>query len=137
MVLHYLRTGGFDAHVRVLQATYRERRDVSAAALIARCEPYLTFSRPAGGFFHWLHLRPGIDALAATQAAARHGVAITPGTGYFANGGGEDRLRLVYSALPPDALRAAIDRLGAALEEVAQTSERRGKPGVAGSSYET
>ncbi|MDA1004174.1 MAG: PLP-dependent aminotransferase family protein, partial [Chloroflexi bacterium] len=137
MVVHYLRSGAFDPHVRSLQATYRERRDASASALIEQCEPYLSFRRPAGGFFHWLQLRPGIDAVAVAQAAARHGVAITPGIGYFANGGGEDRARLVYSALPPGALAEAIARLGAALEEVAAASPHLGEARVAGHSDET
>jgi 2-aminoadipate transaminase len=119
ILVHYLGSGAFEPHVRSLQAIYRERRDVSASALVEHCEPYLTFRKPAGGFFHWLRLRDGLDAAAVTAAAAVRGVAVTPGTGYFANGGGEDRLRLVYSALPPRQLREAIARLGAALEAVA------------------
>lgn len=118
-LLHYLRSGAHEPHLVRLQSIYRERRDVSAAGLRECCEPYVTFRPPAGGFFHWLRLRPGLDAAAVTAAAARQGVAVTPGTGYFANGGGEDRVRLVYSALPPPALREAIARFGRALEEVA------------------
>jgi 2-aminoadipate transaminase len=77
---------------------------------------------PAGGFFHWLRLRPGLDAKAVAAAAAEHGVAVTPGTGYFASGGGEDRIRLVYSALPPEELREAIRRFGEALGDVAASA---------------
>ncbi len=122
VLMHYLASGGFEPHVRGLQAIYRERRDVSAAALVEHCEPYLTFRKPAGGFFHWLRLRDGLHAADVTAAAARRGVAVTPGTGYFASGGGDDRLRLVYSALPPRHLREAITRFAAALEEVASSS---------------
>lgn len=118
-VLAYLRGGTYDAHVARLCDLYRDRRDASAVALIEHCEPYVTFKRPAGGFFHWLHLRPGLDAQSVFEAAQRHGVAVTPGPSYYPNGGGEDRVRLVYSALPPEDLRAGIQRLGSALEEVA------------------
>jgi len=124
-VLAYLEAGTYDAHVARLCALYRERRDASAAALLEHCEPYMTFKRPAGGFFHWLHLRPGLEAQTVFEAAQRHGVAVTPGPSYYPNGGGNDRIRLVYSALPPDDLRAGIQRLGAALEEVAGTVRAR------------
>ncbi|MEX1021739.1 MAG: PLP-dependent aminotransferase family protein, partial [Dehalococcoidia bacterium] len=109
----------YEPHVERLRDLYRERRDASASALHDRCEPYVTFRTPRGGFFHWLRLRPGLDAAAVAKAAAERDVAVTPGTGYFASGGGEDRLRLVYSALPSDDLREAIRRLGEALEAVA------------------
>ena len=56
---------------------------------------------------------------AVTRAAAERGVAVTPGTGYYANGGGEDRIRLVYSALPPADLRRAIEAFAEALAAVA------------------
>ncbi len=119
MILKYLESGAYDPHVRQLCDMYRERRDVSAAALMDLAEPYVTFRRPAGGFFHWLHLRPGLTAQAVTEAAARHGVAVTPGTGYYANGGGEDRIRLVFSLLPPDDLKRAIAAFAKGLAEVA------------------
>ncbi|MSP21447.1 MAG: PLP-dependent aminotransferase family protein [Dehalococcoidia bacterium] len=124
-VLAYLQGGTFDSHVARLRDLYRERRDASAAALVEHCEPYVTFRSPAGGFFHWLWLRPGLDARAVFEACQRHGVAVTPGQSYYPNGGGNDRVRLVYSALTPDELREAVARVGRALEEVATTG--RGK----------
>lgn len=119
---HYLRSGHYDPHVRMLQTLYRERRDVTAEALRDLCEPYVTFRTPRGGFFHWLQLAPGLDAVAVTRAAAERGVAVTPGTGYFANGGGEDRIRLVYSALSPTDLRRAIEAFAEALSALASAA---------------
>ena len=118
-VYHYLQSGAYDPHVEMLRDLYRERRDISAAALVDLAEPYVTFRKSAGGFFHWLHLAPGLTAQAVADAAARHGVAVTPGTGYYANGGGEDRVRLVFSVLPPAELKAAIEAFAEGLAEVA------------------
>lgn len=115
----YLRSGHYDGHVRMLQSLYRERRDTAADALRDLCEPYVTFRTPRGGFFHWLQLAPGLDAGAVVRAAAERGVAVTPGAGYYANGGGEDRIRLVYSALPPATLRRGIEAFAEALSTVA------------------
>ena len=44
---------------------------------------------------------------------------MTPGPLYFAGEGGDQSIRLVYSALPPEDLRAAIARLGEAMAAVA------------------
>ncbi|MPZ99664.1 MAG: aminotransferase class I/II-fold pyridoxal phosphate-dependent enzyme [Dehalococcoidia bacterium] len=123
MLLHYLRSGAYEPHVKVLQDIYRARRDASAAALVEHAEPYITFRKPAGGFFHWLRLREGLDAARVAATAAEEGVAVTPGTMYYADGGGEGFVRLVYSALPPEDLREAITRFGRALERVAREGE--------------
>lgn len=122
LVDRYLRSGHYEPHVQMLQSLYRERRDVTADALRDLCEPYVTFRTPRGGFFHWLQLAPGLDARAVVRAAAERGVAVTPGTGYYANGGGEDRVRLVYSALPPATLRRAIEAFAEAVASVASSS---------------
>lgn len=121
LVYQYVTSGAYEPHVRLLRDLYRERRDASASALHQECEPYVRFRAPAGGFFHWLHLGEGLDAGAVAAAAAARGVAVTPGTGYYAHGGGEDRIRLVYSALPAETLREAIARFGDALAAVAAT----------------
>ena len=118
-VLEYLDSGTHAPHIERLRALYRERRDVSAAALHRFCEPYVTFRLPSGGFFHWLTLREGLDAHDVAAAATEQGVAVTPGPGYYASPGGHDRIRLVYSALPPEELTEAIKRFALALESVA------------------
>ena len=118
-VLEYLNSGAHAPHIERLRALYRKRRDVSAAALREHCGPFITFRMPAGGFFHWLTLREGLDAHEVTNAAAEQGVAVTPGPGYFATPGGQDRIRLVYSALPPEELTEAIKLFGLALQSVA------------------
>jgi DNA-binding transcriptional MocR family regulator len=131
-VHEYLDAGHFEPHVEALRALYRERRDASARALVELCEPYVRFRSPAGGFFHWLRLAEGLTAATVVATAARQGVAVTPGTGYYPQPSagldgvvapieerGERELRLVYSALPPARLREAIERFAAALADVA------------------
>jgi len=121
VVLRYLESAHYAVHVQRLQSIYRERRDAAAAALVEYAEPYVRFQTPAGGFFLWLQLNDPLTAASVATAAAEREVAVTPGPMYFADGGGTQALRLVYSALPPDELRAAIARLGQAMEAVAAT----------------
>ena len=124
----YLEQGTYEAHLDALRAIYAERRDAASGALREYCEPYASFIEPAGGFFHWLRLAPGLDAASVQRAARERGVAVTPGTNYYANSGGRDHVRLVYSALPPADVGEAVRRLGEALAAVAQ--ELPAKPGA-------
>jgi 2-aminoadipate transaminase len=123
IVLHFLESGAYEPHVEHLQSVYRERRDAAASALIEHAAPYARFRVPAGGFFLWLHLADSLTAHAVRAAAITREVAVTPGSTYFALGGGEQELRLVYSALPPEELRDAIARLGGAMAAVAKGGE--------------
>ena len=119
-VLEYIESGAYEPHVDMLRGIYRARRDASAEALVEHCEPYLSFRKPAGGFFHWLRLHEGLDAAVVTRTAAERGVAVTAGQNYYpGGGGGEDRVRLVYSALAPERLREAIALFGEALADAA------------------
>lgn len=126
-VYEYLQTGVYDAHVARLRSIYRERRDAAVNALRECCDGYISFEAPAGGFFLWLRLADGLDARAVAEAAAALGVAVTPGPTYYADGGGDQRLRLVYSALPPDRLHKAISLLGRACAQVGSLSSDGGK----------
>ena len=118
-VYEYLRSGAYEPHVERLRVIYRERRDTALAAVLEHCSDYLHCEAPAGGFFLWLHLAPSLDAARLFEAAQALGVAVTPGRGYYANGGGDRDIRLVYSALPPAQLREAIMLLGRACAQVA------------------
>ncbi len=119
MVYEYLQTGVYDAHVEQLRAIYKERRDTALAAVLEHCSDYVTCDVPRGGFFLWLTLRAGLDAMRVFETAKTYGVAVTSGHGYYPNGGGENRIRLVFSALPPDELRKAVVLFGKACAEVA------------------
>jgi 2-aminoadipate transaminase len=123
IVLHFLESGAYEPHVERLKSIYRERRDAAASALMEHAESYVRFRVPAGGFFLWLHLADPLTAGAVRTAAIAREVAVTPGSTYFAQGGGEQQLRLVYSALPPDELHDAIARLGEAMAAVVDGGE--------------
>ena len=121
-VLEYLRAGeggAYEAHVERLRAIYRERRDAAVETAREAFGDLVRFEPPAGGFYLWLHLGEGLDAVSFAREAAERGVAVTPGPLYFANGGGERNVRVAWPALPPEELRDAIARLGEAASAAA------------------
>ena len=121
-VLEYLNAGegsAYEAHVERLRAIYRERRDAAVETARDAFGSLVSFEPPAGGFYLWLHLGEGLDAVSFAREAAERGVAVTPGPLYYANEGGERNVRVAWPALPPEELRDAIARLGEAASAAA------------------
>src|SRR5262245_47459517 len=90
-------------HVSVLVAAYRAKRD---AMLKGLCEVLgktdVEISRPEGGFFIWIRLPPGTDPKRLAAIAARERLQYTPGSSFYANGGGDRFIRLAYSYESPE-----------------------------------
>lgn len=96
---------------------YRVRRDVMLQALEAHFPPDSSWTRPEGGFYVWVTLRPGTDARALLPRAVERGVAYVPGTAFYPDGSGADRLRLAFCYPPEEAIAEGIHRLGELLSE--------------------
>jgi DNA-binding transcriptional MocR family regulator len=90
----YLERGGFDRHLRRLRTTLVEQQSRYIAA-IADAFPHGTrVTRPAGGYFLWLELPEGSDALQLQQRASQQGISIAPGPMFSASRGFGHCLRL-------------------------------------------
>jgi DNA-binding transcriptional MocR family regulator len=92
------------------RALLRPRRAALLDA-IAEHAPDWELRRPRGGLSVWARL-PTPDATRLATAAARTGIAITPGPAFSVDGTFEHHLRLPFT-LPPDDLRDAVRRLAA------------------------
>jgi DNA-binding transcriptional MocR family regulator len=75
----YLKQGGYEKHLRQLRATLAEQE----AAVVAKVEQTFPadtrLARPDGGYFLWLELPAGSDALALHRKALAQGISIAPG----------------------------------------------------------
>jgi 2-aminoadipate transaminase len=112
---YYLREH-LDAHVRLLIDVYRAKRDAMLAGLdelLAGSEASL--ARPEGGFFLWLQLPRGVDQGRLAALAGDAGVQYTPGPVFYANGGGEEFIRLAFSYEPPEKCYEGARLLGKAI----------------------
>jgi DNA-binding transcriptional MocR family regulator len=98
-------------HAATLRDAYRRRRDTMLAALSNAKGNLATWTVPQGGFFLWLALPDEIDTGAMLETAARNGVTYVPGSAFFHDGRGTNRLRLSYSAAPPDRMAEGVRRL--------------------------
>lgn len=81
-----------------ITALYRRKRDVMLGALAREMPDGVTWTRPAGGLFLWLRLPEGMDAEQLLRPAVEEeGVAYVVGSGFHADGGGKNTLRLNFS----------------------------------------
>lgn len=90
----YLERGGFDRHLRRLRRALATQQEQYIAAIAAAFPRGTRVSRPAGGYFLWLELPAGTDALRLQRRASQLGISIAPGPMFSASRGFAHCLRL-------------------------------------------
>lgn len=119
IVGEFLRQGGLSPQrIAWLAGEYQRR----CAATLSALERYMpggcSWSRPQGGFFIWLRLPPGVSSTALLPVANALGAAFIPGPLFFADGGGDDGLRLAFSWPTPEDLDRGIAALAQAIGQL-------------------
>jgi 2-aminoadipate transaminase len=109
--------GFLDEHVKVIRATYKERRDVMFEMMEEVFPQGVSWSKPKGGMFLWGTLPKGMDSAEVLKRAIEKKVAFVPGTAFHPCGGGENTMRINFSYASPDTIREGITRLGTTLKE--------------------
>jgi 2-aminoadipate transaminase len=99
-----------------LVEVYRGRRDACLEALEDSFPDGASWTRPAGGFYVWVTV-PGADTRALLPEAVDRRVAYVPGTAFYPDGSGTDRLRLAFCYPSEDRIREGVRRLGVLLQE--------------------
>lgn len=111
------RDGFMDTQIERVRAYYKRQRDLMLAAMAEHFPAELYWTRPVGGMFVWVTLPEGQDALELLREAVAHGVAYVHGEPFFANGGGENSLRLSYSVATPEEVQKGISALATVLKK--------------------
>ncbi|KIC35040.1 aminotransferase-like domain-containing protein [Leisingera sp. ANG-M7] len=119
MAVHGVAEACFDAHVEQLHAVYQRRRDVMLAALDEHMPEGAEWTRPEGGMFVWITLPEGMDgAQLLARSLETERVAFVPGQASFADGSGQNTIRLSFSNSNHAAIEEGIARLGRLLRSV-------------------
>lgn len=117
LVSAYLRDYDWRGQIDSYRAIYAER----CAALLAALDEFMpdgvSWSRPEGGFFVWLTLPEGIDSYPLLYKGIDAGVVFVPGAAFSPATGPSNKLRLAFSAVPPETLREGVKRLAPVLAE--------------------
>ena len=115
-VREYFETQPWQEQIKDFRELYRQRRDAMLESLDAQMPNGCHWTVPAGGFYVWLQLPEGVHSKAMLPRAVSSRVAYVPGTGFYADGGGSDHLRLSYCFPEPDRIREGVRRLASVIE---------------------
>jgi 2-aminoadipate transaminase len=109
------RDGFIDEHVKLIRATYKERRDAMLEALQDFFPPEVSWTHPHGGLFVWVTMPPGVDSSRLLDAALAQNVAFVPGEPFFPRGDEGSHMRLNFSNAQPEKIREGVRRLSIAV----------------------
>lgn len=116
-VATYFATMPWREQLKTFRELYRERRDATLDALTDLMPAGTRWTTPAGGFYVWMTLPDGVHSKAMLPRAIAARVAYVPGTGFYADGGGSEHLRLSYCFPPPERIREGVRRLAGVIED--------------------
>lgn len=111
-IAEYLKQGGYDHHLRRLRQHFAVQESVLIEAVEQHFPAETKLARPAGGYFMWLELPAGVDALKLHKMALDQGISIAPGPIFSAKREFGNCIRLNYGY--PDSVQQqeAIATLG-------------------------
>jgi 2-aminoadipate transaminase len=109
----YVRRGWIDEQLVQSRGLYKRKWERMLAALEQRMPAGVQWTRAQGGFFSWLTLPRGGDAVELAKRAADAGVGIVPGSLFYADGRGGDNVRLSFSLVDEAQIDTGIERLAA------------------------
>jgi 2-aminoadipate transaminase len=120
LIAGFLGRGLLAPHLASLRALYQARRDAMLASLDHHFGtlPGVGWQRPAGGFFLWLRLPPGLSAEKLFPLALEEGVAFVPGSAFQGPGAAGNSLRLCFAHPDPLAIEDGVGRLRRAIDRL-------------------
>lgn len=117
--------GHLFARIPRIVELYRRKRDVMLRALETEMPRGVTWTRPAGGLFLWVRLPEGIDTEQMLPAAVEEShVAYVVGSGFHADGGGKNAMRLNFSYPSEPDIAEGLRRLAALVTRHTPASSR-------------
>jgi 2-aminoadipate transaminase len=122
VIAETIANGDLDRHILNLRKIYLRKLERVEAAIKEYCADYCTYTRPQGGFFLWLQLRPGMSSRDVAVAANERAVIVGQGPQFFADGNATNHVRLAFSYVAMEDIEEGIHRLGEAMAEVASRS---------------
>jgi GntR family transcriptional regulator/MocR family aminotransferase len=115
IVLDFMQSGDFSAHIRRRRLAYRAQRDALAQALAKHCGAWLTPDPPEQGMHMIAYLKADISDLAAEAAVASAGVIARAISPLYLEAPSRQGLMLGFSGFPASAMAPAARRLAAGL----------------------
>lgn len=117
----YLARGGYDKHLRSLRHTLLLQQIKFIEAIERHFPKGTRLSSPVGGYFLWVKLPDGVNALELHRIALSCGISTAPGPIFSSQKGYTDYVRLNYGHIWDEQIEAAIATLGKIIHQLVKT----------------
>ncbi|WP_066288888.1 aminotransferase-like domain-containing protein [Arthrobacter sp. B6] len=117
LVSAYLRDYDWKGQIETYRGLYAERCRAMLDALEEHMPDGASWTSPDGGFFVWVTLPEGVDTYPLLKKAIDAGVVFIPGAAFTPSDEPSNKLRLAFSAAPPEAITEGVRRLAPVLRE--------------------
>lgn len=118
VVYQYLKTNPIDEHIQKIRNLYKNQRNLMIRMMEKYFPPEVEYTQPEGGMFLWVTLPPGTSSMELFEMAIEENVAFVPGQAFYADGSGENTLRLNFTNSDDKSIEEGIQRLGLAIEKL-------------------
>ncbi len=110
VISEYFSGADWRGQIDTFRGVYKERRDAMLSSLETHL-PTMNWTVPTGGFYVWLTLPDHLDSKAMLPRAVKELVAYTPGTAFYSDGDGRNKMRLSFCYPTPEFIQEGIRRL--------------------------
>jgi 2-aminoadipate transaminase len=111
----FLRRGMIYPYIERLRKIYRKRKDLMVAAIREFFPAEMLWTEPKGGFYIWLKLPPGVDAVAVLKSSMEKGAIFVVGRTFDPEGVDNSHIRLAFSNAPEATIGKGIRIIGDAI----------------------
>lgn len=108
----FLRSGGYDSHLRRLRRIFADHIDRMTRAIDRSFPSDTRVTRPEGGFVLWLELPPACNARELLKAALAQGICFVPGDMFSASSRFQNCIRLSCGEAWGPRIEQAVKQLG-------------------------
>lgn len=117
LVVRFLTDYDVRAHIARLCQHYKVKMEAMLAALERYMPEEAEWTRPTGGLFVWARFPSALDTTKMLERALAHKVAYVPGQPFFADGSGQNTMRLSFALASLEEIEEGIKRLGQVVKE--------------------
>jgi DNA-binding transcriptional MocR family regulator len=117
----YLQEGGYDHHLRGLRQSLQTQRNSLFDAVSRNFPDGTRMVRPAGGYFLWIELPVGVDAMELHRAALAQRISLAPGPMFSARGEFQHHIRLTCGQRWDGTLERATRTLARLVDDAERT----------------
>ena len=116
ILLRYLMTNNLDVHIHNVVSVYRKNCH-QMCGLLDDLLPQLEHTSPEGGMFLVAKLPKGLSARSVFSEGIKNKVAVLPGLPFYVDGGGDDIIRMNFSAASEDKIQEGLHRLARVIKD--------------------